>query len=272
MKPLKFTAAVIISTQLISCASTTEQGAVGVSRKQMMLVSSAEVNQMADKAYADTKREAQAKHALDTNAAETERVVAISKRLIPHTAVFRREALGWPWEAHVIASPTLNAYCMPGGRIMFYSGIIQKLKLTDGEIAAIMGHEIAHALREHGRERISQQMLQQGTLNVLLATGKVNPNYVNLAGAGANVLLTLPHSRGQESEADRMGVELMARAGYDPSEAIHLWQKMAAASGAGGGSKPSEFMSTHPSDERRIRQIQELLPKVTPLYQQAIKP
>ena len=253
---------------LISCASTTEEGTVGVNRKQMMLVSSAEVNQMAEKAYAETKREAQVKHALDSNPEQAGRVIAISKRLIPYTVIFRKDALGWPWEAHVITSPTLNAYCMPSGKIMFYSGIIEKLKLTDGEIAAIMGHEIAHALREHGRERISQQMLQEGALQVLLASGKVNPNYVNLAGMGANLLVTLPHSRGQESEADRMGVELMARAGFDPAEAIQLWQKMAS---AGGGSKPSEFMSTHPSDERRIRQIQELLPKVTPLYQQTVK-
>ncbi len=247
---------------IASCATTTEQGAVGVERRQLMIVSSDQVNQMADQAYAKVKSEALDKKELDVNTKLLERVKLISQKIIPQTATFRKDAPNWKWEVHVVSSDILNAYCMPGGKIIFYSGIIEKLGLDDAQIAAIMGHEIAHALREHGRERVSEQMLQQGTLQLLMATGKLDSKYAQLIGMGATMILTLPHSRGQESEADKIGLELMARAGYDPREAVTLWQKMSKA----GGNKPPEFMSTHPADERRIHQIQALLPKVEPLF------
>ncbi|PIS10985.1 MAG: peptidase M48 [Bdellovibrio sp. CG10_big_fil_rev_8_21_14_0_10_47_8] len=255
--------AIIVS----ACASTTEQGAIGSDRGQLLLLPSEQIISMSEKSYDETKRDAQAQRKLDQSQAQYQRVLEVSRRVIPQTKVFRKDALAWKWEVHIISSPELNAYCMPGGKIMFYSGIIEKLKLTDGEIATIMGHEIAHALREHGRERMSAALIQQLGLGALVASGAVDERSAAMASVGVNLFVSLPHGRNQETEADDIGLELMARAGYDPHEAVSLWRKM----GAAGGAKPPEILSTHPSDEKRIKKMESLVAKVWPLYLAAKK-
>ncbi len=248
----------------VACATTTEKGAVGIERRQLLLVSSEEMNQGAALAYQKMLGQARGKGAVNRDPEQVARVRAIAARIIPQTGVFRKDAPGWEWEVNVISSPEVNAWCMPGGKIAFYTGILDKLKLTDDEVAAIMGHEIAHALREHGRERASQQLAQNTVIGLgaaILGIGGV----ADLASLVADVTLGLPNSRGQETEADRIGVELAARAGYDPRAAVTLWRKMSA---IGEGQSP-QWLSTHPSHETRIRDLEAYAQRVMPLYEEA---
>lgn len=251
----------------MGCVSTTEGGQVGLERKQLLLVSSGEIEEQSVKAYEQVKSEAAKKGTLDKNAAQVARVQRIANQIIPHVGTFRHDALNWKWEVHVETNDQLNAYCMPGGKMMFYSGIIERLQLTDSEIAAIMGHEMAHALREHGREQMSEQVVKIGLIQLGVETGVIKEQYAGALVALSEVIIGLPHIRGQESEADLVGVELMARAGFNPQEAVSLWKKMS----SGGGGKPPEFLSTHPSDETRIKKIQSILPKVMSIYQNSSK-
>ena len=259
--------ALLAATIFVGCQSvqTTQPGAVGVERKQMMLVSSEQVEKGAQEAYAQELQKARTQGGLNANAQQHQRVQTISQRLIPHTAVFRPDATQWKWEVNVQSSEDVNAYCMPGGKIMVYSGLIEALDATDAELAAVIGHEIAHALREHSRERISRAYAEQLALTgVAVATG-ASDTTMALASQVSAVTFTLPHSREQEAEADRIGLELMARAGYDPNASITLWQKMAKASGGG----PPEFLSTHPASGSRIKDLEANIPRVLPLYQAA---
>jgi predicted Zn-dependent protease len=261
----------IAATALGVCAcqsiQTTQPGAVGVERKQRMLVSEEQVEQGAAEAYNQEKSKAQAEGKLNTNSALTSRVRNISQRLIPATGTFRPDAPSWQWEVNTLTTKELNAYCMPGGKIMVYSGLVEQLDLSDAELAAVIGHEMAHALREHSRERISRAMAQQIALaGVAVVTG-AGEGTLDLANTVASVTFQLPHSREQESEADTIGVELMARGGYDPNAAVSVWKKMMSAE----KSSPPQFMSTHPSPQTRIRDLEALVPKVMPIYQQRKK-
>ncbi|MEP6608401.1 MAG: M48 family metallopeptidase [Burkholderiaceae bacterium] len=248
---------------------TTQAGAVGVTREQRVssMVSSKEVEQQAAQEYAKVISEAQKKGLLNRNPQQVQRVRAIAQRLIPQTRVFRQDAPQWAWEANVLTSKDINAWAMPGGKIAVYSGLIERLNATDEELAAVMGHEIAHALREHARERIAREMGTQaastlGAIALQIFTGvQVDPQ---LTGTVGQAVFVLPNSRQNEQEADVIGVELMARAGYDPHAALSLWQKMGQVAGSGG---PPEFLSTHPSGESRLRELQTYVDKVMPLYQ-----
>ncbi|MDF0730164.1 M48 family metallopeptidase [Pseudomonas entomophila] len=249
--------------------NTTSGGAVGVERKQYMfsMLSTDEVNQMYAQSYQQTLGEASSKGMLDKSSATAKRVQAIADRLIAQAPQFRPDAAQWKWEVNVIKSDELNANCGPGGKIIFYTGLIDKLQLTDAEIAAVMGHEIAHALREHGREAMSKaygvEVARQGA-GALLGLGQ---DSMALADTVVNYAMTLPNSRANENEADLIGLELSARAGYDPNAAISLWNKMSKASEGA----PPEFMSTHPASSSRIASLQAAIPKVMPLYQAAKK-
>lgn len=241
---------------------TTQPGVVGVNRPQRMAVSSQEVDASAEKQYAEMMAEAKKKNALDRDAAQVERVRKIVGRLVPQTPVFRPDAKNWPWEVHVITLDEVNAWCMPHGKMAVYTGLLQKIQPTDDELAAVMGHEISHALREHTREQISQQMGTQALLGIAGALFGLGETAQNLGNTVANVTIGLPKSRTDETEADRMGVELAARAGYDPHAAISLWQKMEKLA----GSQPPQWLSTHPSNETRLADLKQYAEKVMPLY------
>jgi len=245
---------------------TTQPGAVGVDRKQHMLVSEAEVEKGAEVAYQQELDKAKQQSALNVDTQSYKRVQTISQRLIPQTAVFRPDATKWAWQVNVQTSKDVNAYCMPGGKIMVYTGLISQLNATDAELAAVIGHEIAHALREHSRERLSRAYAEQIALaGIAVATG-AGEQTMALASQVSAVTFTLPHSREQEAEADRMGLELMARAGYDPNAAVSLWEKMSKLGGGG-----PEFLSTHPSGQSRIQDLRSNIPRVLPLYQAAAR-
>jgi predicted Zn-dependent protease len=250
---------------LPACQSvqTTQPGTVGVDRTQRFLVSEREINQASEQAYTQVMQDAQKKGILNRNPAQVERVRRIANRLIPAASSFRKDALEWKWQANVISSPEINAWAMPGGKMAVYTGIIDKLNLTDDELAAIMGHEIAHALREHGRERASQQMAQQLGLSLGAAVLGLGDLAVQLSKAVLDVTFNLPHSRTDETEADRIGVELAARAGFDPRAAVSLWEKM----GKVGGGRVPEFLSTHPSPDTRLADLNAYSQKVMPLYE-----
>lgn len=234
------------------------------------LVPATEVEQSARKQYADMMREAASKNALGPDQhPEVIRLRHIAKEIIPHSYDWNPRAKEWKWEVNLVGSNQINAFCMPGGKIAFYSGILMQLKLTDDEVAMVMGHEIAHALREHARERMGKATATNGVAAIGSTVASVffgvNPQLTDLvAKQGAN-LLNLKFSRDDETEADLVGMEIAARAGYDPRAGVTLWQKMSAANKGA----PPQWLSTHPSGNTRIQEIQANLPKVMPFYERA---
>lgn len=227
-----------------------------------------QVEQAAAQQFRQMAREAQQKNQLaPPDHPQLLRLRAIAQRIIPFAPAWNPRARDWKWDIQLFGSAQINAFCMPGGKIAFYWGILSKLQLSDDEVAMIMGHEVAHALREHARERMGKQAATRLGANVvssLLGLGQLGDMAV---GMGAQ-LLSLKFSRDDETEADLVGLELAARAGYNPEAGVTLWQKMLQANKGA----PPEFMSTHPAGDSRIQDIQKVLPKVMPLYAKAPKP
>ena len=243
---------------------------VGKQSNFTKLVPAAEVEGSALTQYNQMLKQASDKNALaPDNHPQVLRLRSISKRLIPYSYEWNPRAKDWAWQVNLIGSDQINAFCMPGGKIAFYIGILSKLELSDDEVAMVMGHEIAHALREHARERMGKSMATNALSRIGGALASVylgvDPRLTDaVAAQGAN-LLTLKFSREDESEADLVGMELAARAGYNPQAGVTLWQKMDAANKGA----PPQWLSTHPSGRTRIKDIQANLPKVEPFYQRA---
>jgi predicted Zn-dependent protease len=241
---------------------------VGRNSRFTKLVSAEQVEGAAQQQYLQLTREAAGQRALaPDNHPQVQRLRAIAARLTPYAPPWNERAKIWKWEINLLGSNQVNAFCMPGGKIAFYMGILQKLQLNDDEVATIMGHEVAHALREHARERMGKSMATQGALGIGAAVLGLGDLGRVAAGAGAQ-LLSLKFGRDDETEADLVGMDLAARAGYDPAAGVTLWQKMLAIN----KNAPPQWMSTHPASNTRIKDIQGKLPKVTPLFEKADKP
>ncbi|HEX5687687.1 MAG TPA: M48 family metallopeptidase [Ideonella sp.] len=241
---------------------------VGRESRFTRFISAEQIEQAATQQYGYLKRDASAKTLLaGDDDPQLIRLRTIAQRIIPFAAAWNSRAATWRWEVNLIHRKDLNAFCMPGGKIAVFSGLLLRLQLSDDEVAVIMGHEMAHALREHARERMGKTVatrLGAGLISSLFGLGDLGDAALNV---GAQ-LLTLRFSREDESEADLVGLDLAARAGYDPKAGVTLWQKMMkAAEGA-----PPEFISTHPAGPTRVKDIEAALPKVQPLYAVAPRP
>jgi predicted Zn-dependent protease len=251
----------LLTLLLTACASAPVTG-----RKQLYLVPEDQAITASSQAYQEVLKKERGK--IDTDAAMDQRVERITGRLVAQAIKYRPETANWKWQVVVIDEPqTLNAWAMAGGKMAIYTGIIDKLKLSDDEIAQIMGHEIAHALAKHTAERMSMAVAQQLGLQIaaqLLGGGTSTQLALQGAALATTVGVQLPNSRAQEAEADRIGIELAARAGYDPHAAVTLWQKMIKATGQAG---KSDWLSTHPAGEKRVEALAALVPQMMPYYE-----
>ncbi len=250
---------VVLLLTLVDCATNPVTG-----RKQLMLVSEKQSISASRDAYVKMLEPLREDGKINSDAELTERINLITAKLIPHAIKYRPETEKWDWRVSIIDDPeTINAFCMAGGKMAIYTGLVQKLDATDDEIAQVMGHEIAHALSAHTAERMSIALA-----TTLAATGfaltRDQPE-VALAGASlaAALAIPLPNSRSSESEADVIGIELAARAGYDPRAAVSLWKKMAKAT---GNDSSFDFLSTHPAPSKRMDTLRKLIPKMDPYY------
>jgi len=244
-------------------------------RNQLSLVSESEMQTMSYQQYDQFLKE----NKLSTNASQTAMIKRVGARIQgaveEYMAANNLSAAleGYKWEFNLIESEEMNAWCMPGGKVVFYTGILPVCKDEAG-VAVVMGHEVAHAVAKHGSERMSQGMIAQGLGSVLSAALSSKPAqtqelWMTAFGVGAQYGALLPFGRQQESEADHLGLIFMAMAGYDPHAAVPFWERMAAGKGEGGA--PPEMMSTHPSDETRIANLNKLMPEAMKYYKPAAK-
>ena len=256
--------AFLLAAGASAAAPVLAQVDVGSASSLRKLVPAETLENSAVQQYQQMLAQAKAQRALAPDShPQLQRLHSIAQRLIPYTAAWNDRARQWRWEVNLIGSQQINAFCMPGGKIAFYTGILEQLKLSDDETAMVMGHEMAHALREHARERIAKSKATGLGLSLgaqLLGLGDLG----NMAANLGTQLLTLKFSRGDESDADLVGLELAARAGYNPEAAVSLWQKMGNATGSKQGGPA--FLSTHPSGPERIRELESNVPKVQGLY------
>jgi predicted Zn-dependent protease len=271
MKKLKFNAALLA---LVVCASAVAQNdgipVTSMSRLRGLGGDASQFDQQSKLQYDQMLSEAHKKDVVATEKnVQLIRLRAIAKRLIPFTARWNPDAAKWKWEVNLLNSPTVNAFCMPGGRIAFYNGILTKLNLTDDEVAMVMGHEIAHALREHAREQAGKNTATSLVARIAGAAGAayfgVDPRLGDAAAGVVAKGAALSYSRGDETEADLVGMDLAARAGFDPRAGIALWQKM----GSVNKSQPLPFLSTHPSGKDRINEMNKNMHLVLPVFAKA---
>lgn len=257
--------ALLMSLATSVAAQATGDRGVGVRKPRLLLVPEAMVNQSAAEQYAQLKQRAAAQRVLNRDAPQVQRVRTIATRLIPFGARFNARSREWVWEVNVIDAPMVNAFCMPGGKIMVFTGLIDQLKLTDDELAAVIGHEMAHALLEHGRARMSESVLKNAGINLASAYFGLSSIGTAALAQAAQLAVTLPYSRSHETDADLVGLELAARAGFGPRGAVSVWQKM----GRLSTKAPPQMLATHPANATRIRDLEAAIPKVLPLFENA---
>lgn len=254
-----FLCLMLLFVTLVSACATSPTG-----RRQLMLVSEQQAITASREAYPETMAPLKKDGKLNTDPRLNQRVEKITGRLVAQAVKMRPDSANWEWSVGVIDDPEMvNAWCMAGGRMAIYTGLISKVDPTDDELAQVMGHEIAHALANHTAEKMSVAMAtQMGVLAVGVSSDRP-ALAMSTAAVAATLAIGLPNSRTAETEADQIGIELAARAGYDPTAAASLWQKMAAV----GGSRTPEFLSTHPAPENRMQRLNELAPKMMAYYQ-----
>jgi len=258
MTPRTLTSVLLLAVFLVSC-TTSPTG-----RRQLMLVSEGKAISASKEAYAQTIKPLEEEGKIDNDPVITKRVRDITERLVAQAIRMRPDTANWEWSIKVIDDPdTVNAWAMAGGKMAIYTGLISRLDATDHEIAQVMGHEICHALANHTAEKMSVAMATTvGVLAVGVASDRPGVAMTGAAAAAA-LAIKLPNSRAAESEADRIGIELAAKAGYDPRAAVTLWEKMGKVSGGG----PPQFLSTHPAPDNRRQTLQSLVPQMMPYYQ-----
>ena len=255
---LRFLVMSLAALLLVACTSTTLPGTMGAERKQFMILSQNQFHQQASLDYSMLIGEVKAQGKLKNNS----QVTRVVQKLIDKTPIYRNDVQSWQWRANVIENDSINAFAMPGGKIGVYSGLLTKIKPSDDELAAVLGHEIAHALREHSREKASKAAAGKLTTHLVTTYAGLG-EYGNIAVQLAErYAWNLPNSRSAETEADLIGLELMARAGYNPNAAVTFWEKVAKANKSGNVA----FLSTHPSHAGRIEKIKENIPKVMQYY------